>query len=258
MGDESFQPKILGFLCNWCSYAGADLSGVSRVQYPPNLRVIRVMCSGRIDPVLIFSAFKDGIDGIAVLGCHPGDCHYQSGNYQAMRKMDLTHTIMEKVGIDRDRMMLDWVSAAEGLRFGQLVTDFTAAIREKGPIADIPDLKEKAALGEAIAESVRIRWLVGKEEELVSKGNVYGEMVDSGAYSQLLEMNVASEYDRQVIRSLIKDGPRTVGDISEQTRMKSSIVFRHLTEMENSGEVHLQGFDGDTPKYVLAGHGSDV
>jgi coenzyme F420-reducing hydrogenase delta subunit len=251
-----FEPKILGFLCNWCSYAGADLSGVSRIQYPPNLRVIRVMCSGRVDPVLIFNAFKDGADGVAVLGCHPGDCHYQSGNYQAMRKMDLTTLILARVGIDPERLKLDWVSAAEGQRFGALVTEFTELIREKGPIAEkTPELERKATLGAAIAEAIRIRWLVGKEEQLLAEGNVYGEKVDPEQYSALLSMNVAKEYDRQLIMSLIQGAPQSVTEIASMTEMTPSQIFKYITEMENKGEVHLHGFEGNTPRYVLASAG---
>ena len=126
---SSFEPKLLGFLCNWCAYAGADLAGVSRFQYPSNIRVIRVMCSGRVDPVLIFESLKQGIDGVAVLGCHPGDCHYQTGNYEAENKMKMTADVLKKIGIEHDRLYLDWVSAAEGKRFSEIVTTFTDQIR---------------------------------------------------------------------------------------------------------------------------------
>ena len=126
---KEFQPKILGFLCNWCAYAGADLAGVSRFQYPTNIRVIRVMCSGRVDPTHVFNAFKKEIDGVAVLGCHHGDCHYQTGNYEAENKMIMTKKVLEKIGITPDRLYLDWVSAAEGKRFSEVISEFTDTIR---------------------------------------------------------------------------------------------------------------------------------
>ncbi len=129
----SFEPKILSFLCNWCAYAGADLAGISRFQYPPNTRVIRVMCSGRIDPAFVPRAFLAGFDGVMILGCHPGDCHYLSGNIQAERKMNFFRKLLADEGIGEERLILDWVSAGEGQRFAELVSRFTEQIRSLGP-----------------------------------------------------------------------------------------------------------------------------
>jgi len=129
----SFEPKILAFCCNWCSYAGADLAGVSRYQYPPNVRIIRVMCSGRIDPEFILHAFEKGIDGVMVIGCHIGDCHYVSGNLEAEKKVKIVKKLLEIVGFESDRLALEWVSAAEGLRFSRLIADFVEKIRQLGP-----------------------------------------------------------------------------------------------------------------------------
>jgi len=134
MGEDTFEPKIIGFCCNWCSYAGADLAGISRIQYPPNLRMIRVMCSGSIDPIYILDAFKRGADGVFIGGCHPGDCHYQSGNYKTRRKISLMKILLSQLGVSPERVRLEWVSAAEGQRFAQVVTDFTNEIKELGPI----------------------------------------------------------------------------------------------------------------------------
>ena len=133
MSDEGFEPKILAFCCNWCSYSGADLCGVSRFQYPPNIRIIRVMCSGRVEPIFVLKAFQAGIDGVLVLGCHPGDCHYITGNESAERQMKKAFELCEALGIDRSRMMLEWVSASEGKRFSELVSEFTEHIRKMGP-----------------------------------------------------------------------------------------------------------------------------
>jgi F420-non-reducing hydrogenase iron-sulfur subunit len=129
----AFEPKILGFLCNWCSYAGSDLAGTSRIQYPPTLRVIRVMCTARMDPTFILKAFHEGADGVLVAGCHPGDCHYVSGNYKAQRRVNLVHEILEGVGIEKDRLMLRWVSASEGERFANVVKEFTNTLKKIGP-----------------------------------------------------------------------------------------------------------------------------
>jgi F420-non-reducing hydrogenase iron-sulfur subunit len=131
MGD--FEPVIVGFCCNWCSYAGADLAGISRIQYPPNLRMIRVMCSGAVDPALIMEALRRGADGIFIGGCHPGDCHYMAGNYKTLRKITLLKSLLPQLGIESQRVRLEWVSAAEGQRFAQVVTDFIGEVKKLGP-----------------------------------------------------------------------------------------------------------------------------
>jgi len=130
---DMFEPRIVGFLCNWCSYAGADLAGTSRISYPPNIRIIRVPCSGRVDPMLAMKAFLEGADGVIVLGCHPGDCHYREGNYHARRRLVLFHQLLEFFGFEKDRFQLDWVSASEGDRFARVVTTFTEQVRALGP-----------------------------------------------------------------------------------------------------------------------------
>lgn len=131
---DNFEPKIIGFCCNWCSYAGADLAGVSRLQYPPNLRMIRVMCSGSVSPEHILEAFRQGADGVFIGGCHPGDCHYMSGNYKTRRKVSLLKKLLSQFGLEPERLRLEWVSAAEGQRFAQVIGDFTEEVRKLGPI----------------------------------------------------------------------------------------------------------------------------
>ena len=131
---SDFEPKIVGFLCNWCSYAGADLAGVSRFQYPPNLRAIRVMCSGRVHPSHIMEAFKKGADGVLVAGCHPpNDCHYISGNLKAARRVALLKKLLVQLGVNENRLRLEWISAAEGDKFARVLTEFTAELKEMGP-----------------------------------------------------------------------------------------------------------------------------
>ena len=132
---NQFEPKIVSFLCNWCSYAGADLAGTSRISYPQNIRIIRVPCSGRVDPLFVVKAFLDGADGVMVLGCHPGDCHYQQGNYYAQRRYAIMHKLLDFTGIESDRLFVDWVSASEGKKFAEVVTKFTRQVKELGPMA---------------------------------------------------------------------------------------------------------------------------
>jgi F420-non-reducing hydrogenase iron-sulfur subunit len=129
-----FEPRIVGFLCNWCSYAGADLAGVSRFQYPPNLRVIRVMCSGRVHPAFILEAFKDGADGVLVAGCHPpNDCHYISGNLKTERRVAMLKALMAQLGLEAERLRLEWISAAEGDKFAKVIREMVADLKGLGP-----------------------------------------------------------------------------------------------------------------------------
>lgn len=130
----AFEPKIIGFLCNWCSYTGADLAGVSRIKSAPNVRVIRTMCSGRVDPAFILKAFQLGADGVVVMGCHLGDCHYQEGNYKTIRRIPFLKRLVAGFGIDARRLRLEWVSASEGDRFAEVVNEFTEEIRTLGPL----------------------------------------------------------------------------------------------------------------------------
>jgi F420-non-reducing hydrogenase iron-sulfur subunit len=131
----NFEPKILGILCKWCSYAGADLCGTSRKKYPPNIRIVRVMCSGRVEPTFILKAFEKGADGVLICGCHPGDCHYSEGNYKTVRRFPLLKKMLSQLGIEDERVRLEWVSASEGERFASIVSEMTEQIRRLGPFS---------------------------------------------------------------------------------------------------------------------------
>jgi F420-non-reducing hydrogenase iron-sulfur subunit len=128
-----FKPRIIAFLCNWCSYTGADLAGTSRMEYKSNVRAVRVMCSGRIEPTFVLEAFIKGADGVLVCGCHPGDCHYQEGNYRCLRRFKLLQKYIVQMGIETERLKLEWISASEGKQFAELVNSFTETITEIGP-----------------------------------------------------------------------------------------------------------------------------
>jgi F420-non-reducing hydrogenase iron-sulfur subunit len=132
--EKEFNPKIVAFLCNWCTYTGADLAGVSRLKSSPCVRIIRVMCSGRVDPSFVIKAFKQGADGVFIGGCHIGDCHYSEGNYKTMRRVEFMKIFLEEFGIDPRRLRLEWISASEGDKYASATLAFEAEIRELGPI----------------------------------------------------------------------------------------------------------------------------
>jgi F420-non-reducing hydrogenase iron-sulfur subunit len=152
MSDKSttgkpFEPRIVAFFCNWCTYTGADLAGTSRMTYAPNARIIRIMCSGRLDPQFILAAFREGADGILIGGCHPGDCHYQEGNYKALRRYTLLKKILNSMGIEDQRVRLEWISASEGDRVQKVMNEMSEQVRKLGPLNLVPmmDLHAEAA-----------------------------------------------------------------------------------------------------------------
>lgn len=142
---SEFEPKIIGFLCNWCTYTGADLAGTSRLQYPTNLRIIRVMCSSRVNPQFVLKAFQEGADGVLVSGCHPGDCHYLEGNYHARRKLTLLADLIDWMGVDPERFQISWISASEAPKFAEVVTNFSKKVKELGPQRKFSDLNDPDA-----------------------------------------------------------------------------------------------------------------
>lgn len=182
-----YKPKILGFLCNWCCYTAADSAGVGRYQYPPNLRVIRIMCTGRLDPSFPLEALATGADGVFVGGCHPGECHYQDGNYHALVSAALVHEALAKLGVNRERFLIEWASAAEGPNFVKIITGFTGRLAALGPLGrsegkDVLELRQR--LGQA-AEAAR------------------GRKIRTGLLNASKEMMKTRDFSRATIAGLV-------------------------------------------------------
>ncbi len=247
----TFEPKILSFLCNWCAYAGADLAGISRFQYPPNTRVIRVMCSGRVDPSFVPRAFLVGYDGVMVLGCHPGDCHYLTGNYQAEKKIILTRKLLEMAGIGSDRLLLDWVSAGEGERFSQVIRQFVEKIRGLGPFPLDQEMKGRLHAVKASLEGEKIRWMVGKGPELIEKENVYHEQLPKERLDAAIETTIRDELIKNRIIALVEPKPLPAAEISQTLNLKLKETLDYLVSLIGEGKI---GFDpseeGKIPKYI--------
>jgi F420-non-reducing hydrogenase iron-sulfur subunit len=140
--NQPFEPKIVAFLCNWCSYAGADGAGSAHKDVPPNLKTVRIMCSGRVDPQFVLKAFREGADGVMVLGCHPGDCHYKEGNYKTLRRMKLLAKMLGEYGIEPERFQLDWVSAGEAEKFSAVTTAMVEKVRKLGPLPCVTGVRK--------------------------------------------------------------------------------------------------------------------
>jgi coenzyme F420-reducing hydrogenase delta subunit len=252
--NDGFEPRIIGFLCNWCSYAGADLAGVSRIQYPTNIRVVRVMCSGRIDPIIPLEVFKQGADGVMVLGCHPGDCHYSEGNLYEERKIKMLKKLIALTGLEPDRLRLEWVSASEGQRFAKVVTEFTEQIRKLGPSplsGSKPNQKilENLQAAKDAASDFKLRVLVGRERELTEKCNVYEEKISQEEFDSLLDETVEAEFARHKIYLLAKDEPVSVKALAEVTEMKPAAVLKQIVNMRRKNMLALDSIEGTTPLY---------
>ncbi len=247
---ETFEPSIVGILCNWCSYAGADLAGISRIQYPPNIRVVRVMCSGRVDPQLVIYTMLEGADGVLALGCHPGDCHYQSGNLEAREKFEALLKVLRNVGMD-ERFQYEWVSASEGVRFAEVVRGFTDHIRSLGPSPVLEDeiiqFRLKAALREV--SDFRLRWLIGRQRNIQEEGDAYGQESDTEKWDSVMEKVLRDQFIRAQIVERTLDGPASVEDLAEVIDADTVEIFRHVQRLRTNGLVVLAGHRGHSPLY---------
>jgi coenzyme F420-reducing hydrogenase delta subunit/DNA-binding transcriptional ArsR family regulator len=250
-----YEPKIIGFLCNWCSYAGADLCGVSRYQYPTNIRVVRVMCSTRINPSIIMEMFIQGADGVLVGGCHLGDCHYISGNYHTEHKMNLVKKLLSISGMDPERLRLEWISASEGERFSQVVTEFTETIRNLGqselggPNPDI-DILESLFAAQNASTDFRLRALVGRERKLKETGNVYNVKVTEERIDELYDKIIRDEFIRHRILQITKNRPLSVKDMSKIIGQSPRNVLEQIVTLKDRGLVTLERIDGKSPLFV--------
>ena len=251
----TFEPRIVGFLCNWCSYAGADLAGVSRISYPTNIRIIRLMCSGRVDPVIVLETLAQGADGVLVAGCHIGDCHYITGNLQAERKIKMLKKLLARTGLEVERLRLEWVSASEGGRFAELVKDFTDQLKKLGPsplAGHKPDKNILAGViaAKAAAEDFRLRLLVGREKTMIDDGNVYGEEVSEEELDKVLNEIIDTEFVRNRIYLWVKEEPLSVKELSKRLDLDSQMVLRHIVVMRRRGLITVDRVEGTSPLYT--------
>lgn len=237
-----FKPNLLGFLCNWCCYAGADLCGVSRYQYPPHIRVIRLMCSGRVDPEFIFRALSKGADGVFIGGCWPGECHYiTEGNYDTLFNKHLFRKLLEHIGLNPERLRLEWVSASEGVRFAEVMTDFSRTIQGIGPIGiseGIDDRTLKLKLGSVMKllpyiklverERLRVRFKTEEEYQIFFNGK---------EFDNLFHELIVDKLKMTQIMTLLRERPRSSGELSDILGLSPSEISRHLNTSAKQGLI---------------------
>lgn len=257
IANKDFEPLLLAFLCNWCSYAGADLAGVSRYQYPPNVRIIKVMCSGRIDPFMIFRAFQKGADGVLVAGCHIGDCHYIDGNEHTKERMEQVYRLIEKSKIPTQRFRLAWISASEGKIFAELIREFTEELRKLGPLSKevlggISTTSKVAAMENLFLE-FPVRWLMAKSDILTREENVYGERLDQEELKKISDDFFETQHLKHLILQVINNRPTSLLKLSEKLNTPCKRVLECLVELKTEGLVDTVGFEDDYPVFLHRG-----
>lgn len=244
----------MGFLCNWCSYAGADLAGVSRFQYPPEVRIVKVMCSARVDPGIVLEMFIQGADGVFVGGCHIGDCHYIKGNYYAQQRMKAVQKLLAKCGLEPERLRLEWVSASEGERFASLMKEFTAQILELGPSpvsGEHPAIDKLRLLfaAKSVVEDFRVRSLLGKYVEFSEEGNVFGKEMSEEELDTMLDLAIDDEFARVNIMLAAADKPVSVKELATSLDLPARKVLQHIVTLKDRDLMSLCRIEGSTPLY---------
>lgn len=240
--EHSSRPRIVGFLCNWCCYGGADLCGVSRFQYPPYIRVIRVMCSGRVDPAFVLRAFANGTHGVFIGGCHINDCHYNTeGNYDACSMANILRKLLERIGLNPERLRLEWVSAGEGIRFAEIMNEYGAKIRELGPLGKSEGINGETLKSriEAVSKLVPYIKLVERERlrAPVRTEEGYKKYFAGDEFNRLFDELIADKLTLSRILSLLRDSSLPAGRIAEELGLSSSEVSRHLGAASRHGLV---------------------
>jgi len=256
---HTFEPRILGFLCNWCCYAGADLAGVSRFQYPPEMRIIRLMCSGRVDPAHIFRAFSTGQDAVFIGGCHLNDCHYVThGNYDALGMVNICKKLLEHIGLNPERLRLEWVSAGEGIRFANIMKEFSPTIEKLGPLGkgegiDEQELEFKL---EAVTRLIPYIKLVQSERLRPSERTeeAYNEFYTSEEFNRLFKELIADKLVESQIMTLLQERPHSSEEISAILGLSPSEVSRHLNVTARNQNVKTAAVDMDKIDQIINKH----
>lgn len=247
---DTYEPKILAFLCNWCSYPSSDLAGTTRLQYPSNIRPLRVMCSGRVDPQFIIRAFLAGFEAVMVLGCHPGDCHYQNGNFYAVKKIKMVNKLLDLIRVNPERLYLEWVSAPEATLFAQIVKDYTSKIKSLGPLKRDEKLLLRLKAAERTVTSEKVRTIVAKQLPLETTGNVYREKLSEDETNRVLYSALRETYKEMLILQTIKESSLSPVDIASQIGINTRDVAFYLAAMWNRGKVRMDGVKGDYPLFI--------
>lgn len=233
------------------------MAGVSRLQYTPEIKIVRLMCTGRVDPAMVAGAFKKGLDGLMVVGCYFGDCHYITGNVQAKAKMDITRRLFKHVGLNQDRLAFRQCSSGEAAVFVNLVSEFDQRIREIGPIGgggdpvEAPDIFRKMETAEAVLAGEKIRWVIGKRTPFLESGNMYGEVFTQHEFNRAIDMIIVEETEVQEILRELREGARSVKGLAQALAIPSERVFKYITALKRKGMIKLDKVSDRTPYFQI-------
>jgi len=229
------------------------LAGVSRLQYTPEIKTVRIMCTGRVDPAIVARAFKKGLDGLMVVGCYFGDCHYISGNHQAKAKVEMTRKLFKHIGVNEERLAFRQCSSGEASVFVKLVTEFDEKIRSLGPLGGdgdrvkAPEIFDKLKAAEAVLAGEKIRWVIGKRTPFLESGNMYGEIFTEHEFNRAIDMIIVEEIEVQEILDKLKQGAKSVKDLARDLAIPSERVFKYITALKRKGMVALDTVAGRSP-----------
>ncbi len=248
-----FKPKIIGFSCNWCCYAGADLAGVSRYQYPPYVRLVRLMCSGRVDISFVLRAFSGGADGVFIGGCWPGECHYiTEGNYDALGMVHVGKEILEHIGLNPQRLRLEWVSASEGIRFAEVMNDFAKKLMKLGPLGSSEGV-DPARLNIGLEAATRLvpymRLVMAERLKLSRSEQEYLNFFKSQEGKSLVRKTILEELEKEEIALLLEKKPLEIGQIAQSLGLSASEVSRQLIGLSRRGLIR---YDWQAKSFQLA------
>jgi len=250
-----FRPKIICFVCNWSLPPEVDIASTRTLYGYPKIHIVRVMCIGRIDPIIVLETFAKGVDGVLVIGCHPPDCHFIEGNLQAERKIGMLKKLISRTGLEPERLRLDWSYISEIKRFAKIIDDFRNQVMVLGssPLAGKkPDENILAEImaAKAVAGDSRLRTLVGREKKLIEEGNVFAEWVEQEEFDEVMNESIDEEYVRSRIHLLVKDKPMSVGGLANHLGLDPKKVLRHIVVLKQRGLVALDRIEGEDPLYV--------
>jgi len=248
-----FRPRVICFICRWSFPTALELT-TTKIHGYPKIRVVRVMCVGRIDPTIVLETFAKGADGVLIIGCSPPDCHFVEGNLQTERKIKMLKKLVAQTGLDTERLRLDWIYSFEVARFAKIVNDFRDQVMALGPsplTGEKPDENILAGVqaAKAVAGDPRLRTLVGREKRLVEEKNVYGEKVTQEEFAEVLDEAINAEYVRSRIHLLLTENSMSVEELAQHLDVDSKNVLRHIVVLRQRGLIALDRIEGEDPRY---------
>ncbi len=249
--------RVSLFVCDWAVNPN-EISDETLSNLPADFSLVKVKCVGRVDPTVVLEAFIQGLDGVMILGCHLGDCHFITGNYYTEKRAAMIKRIMESLEISPERLLVDWISPAEGERLAGLLRDFTEKVVELGPLGseanlELGELSQRLFASKGALADDRLRWLVGRERELIEEGNVFGERLPQEEFDRVMLESIRKEYQKSRILLSLEGGDFTIREMANKVGLSPRDVLKNLIVLEHDGQVSVARIDGNSPRYARSG-----